>query len=74
MAHDRAVALDQKIMSAAANISTQYSDLVSLATRQVMSTLDFTVGTDSNGNVVPGDVKVFMKNQGTDRFVFSFSV
>ena len=72
-AHDRAVALDQKIMSAAANISTQYSDLVSLATRQVMSTLDFTVGTDSNGNVVPGDVKVFMKNQGTDRFVFSFS-
>ena len=56
-------------MSAAANISTQYSDLVSLATRQAMSTLDFTVGTDSNGNVVPGDVKVFMKNQGTDRFV-----
>ncbi|PIL35873.1 hypothetical protein GSI_01533 [Ganoderma sinense ZZ0214-1] len=68
-AHDRAVALDQKIMAAAANISSQYSDLVSLATRQVMSALDFTVGTDSAGNVVPGDVKVFMKNLGTDRRV-----
>ncbi|KAM5540215.1 hypothetical protein V8D89_006034 [Ganoderma adspersum] len=68
-AHDRAVALDQKILSAAANISSQYSDIVSLATRQVMSALDFTVGTDSSGNVVPGDVKIFMKNQGTDRRV-----
>ncbi|KAM5540217.1 hypothetical protein V8D89_006036 [Ganoderma adspersum] len=65
-AHDRAVALDQKIMSAAANFSSEYSDLVSLATRQAMSTLDFTVGTDSYGNLVPGDVKIFMKNLGTD--------
>ncbi|KAM5540216.1 hypothetical protein V8D89_006035 [Ganoderma adspersum] len=68
-AHDRAVALDQKITTAAAKISSQYSDLVSLATRQAVSTLDFTVGTDSSGDVVPGDVKIFMKNVGTDRRV-----
>ncbi|KAM5540219.1 hypothetical protein V8D89_006038 [Ganoderma adspersum] len=64
--HNRAVALDQKIMNDAAKISSQYSDLVSLATRQAMSTLDFTVSTDSNRNVIPGDVKIFMKNKGTD--------
>ena len=59
-------------MSAANEISSQYADIVSLATRQAMGTLDITVGTDSNKNVVPGDVKVFMKNLGTDRFVFPF--
>ncbi|KAI1795667.1 hypothetical protein LXA43DRAFT_731775 [Ganoderma leucocontextum] len=66
-AHDRAVALDQKIMSAAAKVSSQYSDIVSLATRQTMSALDITVGTDSSGNLVSDDVKIFMKNLGTDR-------
>ena len=59
-------------MSAANQVSSQYSDIVSLATRQVMGTLDITVGTDSNKNVVPGDVKVFMKNLGTNRCVFPF--
>ena len=68
-AHDRAVALDQKVMSAAAKVSSQYSDIVSLATRQTMSALDITVGTDSSQNPVPGDVKIFMKNLGTDGLV-----
>ena len=69
-AYSRAVALDQKIMSAAAKISPQYSDIVSLATRQTMSALDFTVGTDSSTvTLLPGDTKIFMKNLGTDRFV-----
>ena len=68
-AHDRAVALDQKITTTAATISSEYSDIVTLATRQTMSALDFTVGTDSNGNLVPDDVKIFMKNLGTDRLV-----
>ncbi|KAM5534565.1 hypothetical protein V8D89_011769 [Ganoderma adspersum] len=68
-AHDRAVALDQKIMSAASQISSQYSDVLSLGTRQTMGALDFTIGTDSSGHLVPGDVKVFMKNLGTDRRV-----
>ncbi|KAI1795669.1 hypothetical protein LXA43DRAFT_991614 [Ganoderma leucocontextum] len=68
-AHDRAVALDQKIMSAAAKVSSQYSDIVSLAMRQTMSALDITVGTDSSGNLVQSDIMIFMKNLGTDRRV-----
>ncbi|PIL35880.1 hypothetical protein GSI_01540 [Ganoderma sinense ZZ0214-1] len=63
----RAVALDQKITSDAAKISSQYSDIVALSVRQTMSALDFTVGTDSKGNVEVNDVKIFMKNLGTDR-------
>ena len=70
-AYNRAVALDQKIMSAASQISSQYSDIVALATRQTMGALDFTVGTDQNGHIIPDDVKIFMKNLGTDRFVSS---
>ena len=69
------MALDQKITSAAGQISSQYSDIVSLATRQVMSTLDITVGTTSGGgSLVPGDVKIFMKDIGTDTFVFQFTL
>ena len=68
----RAVALDQKILNAAAKISSQYSDIVSLAMRQAMGTFDITAGTDSNGNLIASDVKVFMKNLGTDQFVFFF--
>ncbi len=66
------MALDQKIMSAAAKISSQYSDVVSFATRQTMSTLDITVGANSDGSLVPGDLKIFMRNTGTDRFVLCF--
>ena len=70
-AYNRAVALDQKITSAAAKISSQYPDIVSLSTRQTMAALDITAGTDSSGtNLVPGDIKIFMKNPGTDRSVF----
>lgn len=66
----RAVALDQKILNAAAKISSQYSDIVALSTRQTMSALDITVGTDASGSVVvPSDIMIFMKNIGTDRFV-----
>ncbi len=59
-------------MSAAAKISSQYSDIVSLATRQTMSALDITMGTDSSGIPIPSDIKIFMKNLGTDRFVHPF--
>lgn len=68
------MALDQKIMSAASQISSQYSDILSLGTRQTMGALDFTVGTDSSGRIVPDDVKIFMKNLGTDRLVLLFTL
>ena len=73
-ANNRAVALDTKIMSDASKISFQYADLVSLATRQTMGSLDITVFSDAQGNVNASDVKIFMKNLGMNRFVFPFSV
>ena len=66
-AHARAVALDQKITADAAAISGYYSDLVSLATRQTMGSLDITVSTNADGNVDPSDVKIFMKDIGTSQ-------
>ena len=67
-AHDRAVVLDNKIIQDASNISAQYVDLVSLATRQTMGSLDITVSGDSDGNVNASDVKIFMKDIGTSRY------
>ncbi|KAM5545433.1 hypothetical protein V8D89_000471 [Ganoderma adspersum] len=66
---DRAVALDQKIMGNASNVrSAEYADIVALSTRQTMSALDITIGTDASGSVVaPSDIMIFMKNLGTDR-------
>ena len=68
------MALDEALMNATSEISTHYTNLVSLATRQTFGSLDITILSDAQGNVNASDVKVFMKNQGTDRFVFSYSV
>ena len=67
-AMDRAVALDQKIMGDAAKISAHYVDLVSLATRQTMSSMDITVQND-NGKVNASDVKTFVKDIGYSQYV-----
>ncbi|TFK89099.1 DUF1793-domain-containing protein [Polyporus arcularius HHB13444] len=64
-AHDRAVALDQKIMSDASKVSSNYVDLVSLGARQTFGALDITVLADDKGNVDASDVKIFMKDLGT---------
>lgn len=58
-------------MGDATNVrSSQYADIVALSTRQTMSALDITVGTDTSGSAfVPSDIMVFMKNLGTDRSV-----
>ena len=68
-ANNRAVVLDAKIMSDASKISPQYADLVSLATRQTMGSLDITVLSDAQGNVNASDVKIFMKDVGTTQWV-----
>ena len=64
-AMNRAVALDQKIMDAAAQISENYVNLVSLGARQTMASLDITVLGNSDGSVDASDVKIFMKDVGT---------
>ena len=68
-ANDRAVALDEKIMSAAANISSNYVNLVSLTARQVMGALDITVLSNSDGSIDASDVQVFMKDVGGSGYV-----
>ena len=73
----RATALDARILADAAAVSSAasgggaYAQLVALATRQAVSAIDFTVGTDAKGNVLPWDVKLFMKNIGTDTYVLA---
>ncbi|KAI0354924.1 hypothetical protein OH77DRAFT_1425524 [Trametes cingulata] len=61
----RSIALDQTIMTKASKVSTEYVDLVSLAARLVMATLDITVSTDANGTPNASDVRVFMKDIGS---------
>ena len=66
-ARSRAKAVDATIMNAASNISSNYVDLVSLATRQTMGALEITVGADAKGTPDPSDVMVFMEDIGTSR-------
>ena len=68
-AYNRAVALDKKIMDAAAAVSSAYTDIVSLATRQTLGALDITVSNGSDGKTNASDVKIFMKDVGTSQCV-----
>ncbi|KAH9942428.1 uncharacterized protein BXZ73DRAFT_88008 [Epithele typhae] len=61
----RAVALDAQIMNAAVQISAEYVDLVSLATRLTMGTMEMTVGLDSHNNINSSDVMIFVKDIGS---------
>lgn len=61
-AQQRAIALDNAILGNASKISAQYADLVSLAARQTLGSLDFTVSTRTDGNLNTSDVRIFMKD------------
>ena len=65
-AYGRSVELDNKIVEAAAQISDNYVDLVSLATRQTFGSLEITTNEGANSS----DVKVFMKDLGTSLSVW----
>ena len=52
-------------MGNASKISSNYVDLVSINSRQVMASLDITVANNSEGKVDPTDVIVFMKDIGS---------
>ncbi|EIW62865.1 uncharacterized protein TRAVEDRAFT_69088 [Trametes versicolor FP-101664 SS1] len=64
-AQKRAIALDNAILENASNISTQYADLVSLAARQTLGSLDFTVSTGTDGKPNASDVRIFMKDMAS---------
>ncbi|EIW62884.1 DUF1793-domain-containing protein [Trametes versicolor FP-101664 SS1] len=61
----RATAFDAAVIANASAVSSEYVDLVSLAARQSLSTLDITVSKDSNGNPNASDVRIFMKDIGS---------
>ncbi|KIK65892.1 hypothetical protein GYMLUDRAFT_1027590, partial [Collybiopsis luxurians FD-317 M1] len=64
----RAISLDNKILSDAQRISSNYSDLVSLASRQTMAGMEITVGFGSSGQVVnESDTLIFMKDTGNSQ-------
>ncbi|KIK52995.1 hypothetical protein GYMLUDRAFT_250707 [Collybiopsis luxurians FD-317 M1] len=63
----RAIVLDSRIISDANQISPNYADLVSLASRQVVAGMEITVGSDSNGQLNKSDILIFMKDIGNSR-------
>ncbi|KIK51939.1 hypothetical protein GYMLUDRAFT_50232 [Collybiopsis luxurians FD-317 M1] len=64
---NRAIALDEQIISDASAISPDYVDLVSLASRQVMAGMEITVGTDLKQQINQSDILIFMKDTGNSR-------
>ncbi|KAI0325215.1 DUF1793-domain-containing protein [Cubamyces sp. BRFM 1775] len=62
---ERAIAFDEALMETASQISPHYADLLSLATRQALGSLDITVSTDADGRPNASDVRIFMKDVGS---------
>ena len=65
----RAEALDTALENNATAISSHYADLVALTARQTIGATELTVGVASDGTFNLSDVKMFMKNVGTDALV-----
>ncbi|KAK0203921.1 hypothetical protein DFS33DRAFT_1275044 [Desarmillaria ectypa] len=68
-AQNRADNLDESILSAARNISSDYGDLVTLAARQTLASTDITVSKAADGSWNSTDIKMFMKDIGSSRRV-----
>ncbi|KAK0199056.1 hypothetical protein F5146DRAFT_920298 [Armillaria mellea] len=66
-AKQRAIDLDNKIMTDARQVSNNYADLVTLAARQALA-VDITVSKDSEGQWNTSDIMTFMKDVGNSRF------
>ncbi|KAJ3568846.1 hypothetical protein NP233_g5446 [Leucocoprinus birnbaumii] len=62
-ARDRSSSFDNKIMSAASQISSEYADILSIVTRQIFASMDFTVTRAQNGALDPTP-RIFMKDMG----------
>ncbi|KAF9039547.1 DUF1793-domain-containing protein [Hymenopellis radicata] len=65
-AQQRATDLDDKLLSDAKAVSTDYADLVSLAARQALA-VDITVSHGSDGTFNTSDVMTFMRDTGNSR-------
>ena len=63
------MAFDTKLIADAKNVSPEYADLISLATRQTIGSFDITALADAQGNVNAHDIKIFMKDVGGSQYV-----
>ncbi|THH29207.1 hypothetical protein EUX98_g4981, partial [Antrodiella citrinella] len=63
-ARQRAVALDTQILGDSSNISSTYSNLVSIAARQTIGATELTVANGTDGKWNTSDVMMFMKDVG----------
>lgn len=68
-ASSRMSTLDDEITQSAQSISSEYSDIVSLAARQTFGSLDITVSRGTDGQWNTSDAMIFMKNLGNNRSV-----
>ncbi|KAF7304072.1 hypothetical protein MIND_00638700 [Mycena indigotica] len=70
-AKSRAIALDQKILSDAGAVSTEYGDIISLGLRQALAGIEITVSNNLNGmgGFNTSDVLAFMKDVGNTQRV-----
>lgn len=63
-AQSRAAALDAKLLGAATNISSDYADIISVASRQALGAIELTTTKGSDGNFNASDTMAFLKNIG----------
>lgn len=62
----RAETFETALLEGAAAVSSNYADLVALTARQAMAGTELTIGQNSDGSLNTSDIKMFMKNVGTD--------
>jgi hypothetical protein len=63
-ARQRGQNFDDRVLSAALQVSSEYAGIVSLVTRQVFASMDITIPTGEGGQPSASDVKIFMKDIG----------
>ncbi|KAF5346060.1 hypothetical protein D9756_010802 [Leucocoprinus leucothites] len=63
-AQKRNADLDNKTMSAANGISSNYAGILALTARSIFSAMDITIPSPLSGAVDPSDVRIFMKDMG----------
>ncbi|KAJ7249889.1 hypothetical protein C8J57DRAFT_1355899 [Mycena rebaudengoi] len=68
-ARTRADTLDSRVLKDANAVSQEYSDLVSIATRQAMAGVEITMGKTADGEWNHSDVQGFMKDLGNSQRV-----
>ncbi|KAF9445097.1 hypothetical protein P691DRAFT_735541 [Macrolepiota fuliginosa MF-IS2] len=60
----RSLDFDNKVVSAAAAVSSEYVGIISLVTRQIFAAMDITIPSAQPGQFSDSDVKIFVKDMG----------